>query len=117
MPGAVARTRSWWKTMSGASGAQGPKRPCESRTYGFLENFPRFSQDLNATETAWREVRARLDVTLPRGRETRRAFLQRLWRAIDWVNVHQADLLRALCDNQKERANAVLSDKGGRTTW
>ena len=95
----------------------GPKEALRVEDIRLLENFPRCSQDLNAIETAWREVRARLDVTLPCGRETRRAFLQRLRRAVDWVNVHQADLLRALCDSQKERANAVLAAKGGRTTW
>ena len=95
----------------------GPKEALRVEDIRLLENFPRCPQDLNAIETAWREVRARLDVTLPRGRETRRAFLQRLRRAVEWVNVHQADVLRALCDSQKERAAAVLAAKGGRTVW
>ena len=94
----------------------GPKEARRVEGKRLLAHVPPCSQDLNAIETAWREVRARLDVTLPCGRETRRAFLQRLRRAVDWVNVHQADLLRALCDSQKERANAVLAAKGGRTT-
>ena len=95
----------------------GPKEAMRTEGIRLLENFPRSSQDLNAIETAWREVRARLDATLPRGLETREAFLQRLRRAVTWVNVHRADLLRGLCDSQKERARAVLAAKGGRTTW
>jgi len=48
-------------------------------------------QDLNAIETAWRELRARLDETMPTGRETRAAFLARLRRAVAWVNVHRGE--------------------------
>ena len=45
------------------------------------------------------------------------AFLQRLRRAVAWVNVHRATYLRALCERQNERARAVLTAKGGRTVW
>ena len=62
-------------------------------------------------------MRGRLDETLPRGLETRAAFLQRLRRAVAWVNVRRATYLRGLCESQKERAHAVLAAKGGRTVW
>ena len=94
-----------------------PKEAMRAEDIRLLENFPRSSQDLNAIETAWREVRGRLDATQPRGLESRAAFLQRLRRAVAWVNVHRATYLRALCESQKERARAVPTAKGGRTVW
>ena len=94
-----------------------PKEAMRAEDIRLLENFPRSSQDLNAIETAWREVRGRLDATQPRGLESRAAFLQRLRRAVAWVNVHRATYLRALCESQKERARAVLTAKGGMTVW
>ena len=94
-----------------------PKEAMRAEDIRLLENFPRSSQDLNAIETAWREVRGRLDATQPRVLESRAAFLQRLRRAVAWVNVHRATYLRALCKSQKERARAVLTAKGGRTVW
>ena len=72
-------------------------------------------QDLNAVETAWRELRARLDDTMPTGRETRATFLARLRRAVAWVNVHRGEYFQELCTNQKERAKDVIAAKGVRT--
>ena len=66
-------------------------------------------------ETAWRELRARLNETVPTSREGRAAFLGRLRRAVAWVNDHRGDLLMDLCTNQKDRAEAVILAKGGRT--
>ena len=74
-------------------------------------------QDLNAIETTWRELRARLDKTMPTGRETRAAFLARLRRAVAWVNVHRAAYFQELCTNQKDRAEAVIAGKGARTKY
>ena len=89
-----------------------PKEALRAEDIRLLENFPRSSQDLNAIETAWREVRGRLDATQPRGLESRAAFLQRLRRAVAWVNVHRATYLRALCESQKERARGPDSEGG-----
>ena len=66
-------------------------------------------------ETAWRELRARLNETVPTGREGRAAFLGRLRRAVAWVNDHRGDLLMDLCTNQKVRARDVVVAKGGST--
>ena len=75
------------------------------------------AQDLNAVETAWRELRARLNETMPTGRELRSEFLARLRRAVAWVNTHRGDLFKELCTNQKERAREVVAAKGGRTKY
>ena len=75
------------------------------------------AQDLNAVETAWRELRARLNETMPTGRELRSEFLARLRRAVAWVNTHRCDLFKELCTNQKERAREVVAAKGGRTKY
>ena len=76
-----------------------------------LEHYPRFSQDRNPIENAWREHRARLAATEPRHMESRGAFVTRLRAAVSWVNAHQAAYLRQLCNSQKARAAAVLRAK------
>ena len=82
---------------------------------GARHNTSPSSQDLNAVETAWRELRTRLSETMPTRREGRAAFVGRLRRAVAWVNEHRGDYLRDLCTNQKERADDVILAKGGRT--
>ena len=82
-----------------------------------LENYPKCSQDLNPIENAWREVRARLDDTMPVQMETRQDFIKRLRLAVSWVNRHQANYLQQICLEQKVRANAVLLQSGGRTKF
>ena len=80
-----------------------------------LEAYPKCSQDLSVIETAWRELRARLDDTEPVHMEDRRAFLKRLRLAVAWVNRNRQTYLRERCFAQKERAQDVLDMKGGRT--
>ena len=65
-------------------------------------------------ETAWRELRARLNETVPTGREGRAAFLGRLRRAVAWVNDHRGDLLMGLCTNQKVRATEIRKLHGAK---
>ena len=73
-----------------------------------LENYPKSSQDLNAVETVWREIRARLAETEPTRMETRKDFLRRLGNAVRWCNKHRARYFLKLCQDQKERARDVL---------
>lgn len=73
-----------------------------------LENYPSCCQDLNAIETVWREVRARLAQTEPTRMETRPEFLRRLRTAVRWCNENRAQYLLELCQEQKVRARDVL---------
>ena len=81
-----------------------------------LENFPKCSQDLNAIEICWRELRARLYVTAPNAIETREAFIRRMRQGVAWVNIHRASLFRRLCSCQKEWAVDVQNARGARTS-
>lgn len=76
----------------------------KEQNISLLEEFPKHSQDLNAIEAAWREIRARLDVTQPTEMERRDAFIRRLRAAVSWVNVHRREYFLYICYNQKERA-------------
>ena len=82
-----------------------------------LENYPKCSQDLNPIETAWREVRARLDVTMPSAMESRDAFITRLRTAVAWINNNRGDYLMHICSAQKAWARDVIEAKppGSRT--
>ena len=84
-----------------------------------VDPYPRVSQDFNAIENAWAILRERLDETAPPALEGRDAFVTRLTAAVKWVNQHRKDQLWHLSTNQKERAEACLSQKppGGRTKW
>ena len=79
--------------------------------------YPKYSQDLNAIETAWREVRNRLYDTQPTENETRPAFIVRLRAAVAWVNKYRRALFLELCSDQKARAQEVLEMNGGRTSF
>ena len=79
-----------------------------------LENYPKSSQDLNAIEVAWRELKARLYETAPTKLEKRTNFLRRVHNAVAWVNKNRADLRLMLCQGQKGRARQVLAAKGAR---
>jgi len=92
-----------------------PLQALRANGINLIKNFPKCSQDLNAIETAWRELRARLYVTQPVCQETRAAFIVRLRAAVSWINVHRADYLSKLCLSQKARAKDVQLAKGGRT--
>ena len=82
-----------------------------------VSEYPRVSQDFNAIENAWKLLRERLDQTLPTGKETRDAFIQRLKSAVAWVNRNRRNELAYLSTNQKERANDCLLLHGARTKW
>ena len=80
-----------------------------------LEHFLKCSQDLNAIEAAWREVRARLAVTEPASMETRDHFIVRFRAAVAWVNVRRREYLLNVSTDQKERAHDVIELGGSRT--
>ena len=82
-----------------------------------LQDYPKYSQDLNAIENAWAFLRSRLADTQPKQLESRTAFCRRLRSAACWVNKKRNKALRRLSRNQKERARDVLALKGGRTKW
>ena len=82
-----------------------------------LENYPKCSQDLNPIEIAWRELKARLDATLPAYFESRAEFISRLRNATAWVNANLTDYFYDLCTCQKTWARDVknATPPGSRT--
>ena len=82
-----------------------------------LLDFPTSSQDLNPIEVAWREVKARLNDTMPVSFESRPQFIERLHRAVAWCNDHRGPLFKRICSSQKAWAKDVMEAKprGGRT--
>ena len=84
-----------------------------------LVDFPKFSQDFNAIENAWKILRERLDQTHPVALESRDDFIKRLHATVRWANQHRKDQLWKYCVNQKVRADDCLAQKprGGRTQW
>ena len=62
-------------------------------------------------------MKDRLDETLPLGLEKRADFIVRLRNAVTWVNRNKREELLYHCNNQKERAAAVLWNKGARTKY
>ena len=85
------------------------------RNIAALVIFPKLSQDLNPIETAWREVRTRLDDTQPVAMETRAGFILRLRLAVAWVNRNRMEYSAKLCSSQKRLAKGVKKADGGRT--
>ena len=90
-------------------------------TKGFLYVAPRHidspladPSNFNPIETAWRELRAQLAETAPEAPEKRFEFLVRLWNAVAWGRY---DFLLHQCQNQEDRAQAVLKQQGGRTEY
>ena len=83
-----------------------------------LANYPKCSQDLNPIETAWREIRARLAVTMPRRMEDRASFVARLRTTVAWINRNRRDYLRQLCapETRKQWSRDVQAMNGGRTS-
>ena len=92
-----------------------PRQAMQQQGLTLLENYPKCSQDLNAIETAWREVRGRLAETEAESRESRDEFIVRLRNAVAWVNSNRGDYLLRQCNNQKDRARDVKSLGGART--
>ena len=84
-----------------------------------VDPYPKRSQDFNAIENAWKELKQRLDHTMPTHLEGREEFIVRLKSATRWLNEHRSKQLLKLSTNQKERANDCLNQKppGGRTKW
>ena len=95
--------------------AEEPLGAMRDAGFELLMNYPKCSQDLNAIETAWRELRWRLAQTEPIRMESRSEFVARLRQAVMWLNKHRAKYFRELCFSQKARARAVLEAKGART--
>ena len=84
-----------------------------------VEDYPVSSQDFNAIENVWKELKQRLDVTMPVKLESRDEFIERLKVAVAWLNRNRKKQLWYLSTNQKERAAACLKTKppGGRTQF
>jgi hypothetical protein len=82
-----------------------------------VEKYPKVSQDFNAIENAWKELRDRLFATLPATLESREQFIVRLKAAVQWLNWNRSRQLWYLSTNQKERAQECLDNEGGRTSW
>ena len=82
-----------------------------------LPLYPKCSPDLNAIEGWWRKLKLYLEEREPTERETRKAFLRRLRRAVDRLNKNCRDQGRKLCTNQKERARECKKLHGARTRW
>lgn len=82
-----------------------------------VEKYPKVSQDFNAIENAWKELRERLFTTLPKSLESRGQFIVRLKAAVLWLNKNRSRQLQYLSTNQKERADECLELLGGRTSW
>ena len=99
--------------------SEGPLLALEEMGVELVEGYPRASQDFNAIENCWHDVRERLKETLPRGLEKRDAFIDRLQKAVAWLNRNRRAQLQYYSTNQKERCRDCLNQKppGGRTTW
>ena len=83
-----------------------------------VQEYPKASQDFNAIENAWKELRDRLYATLPARLESRGDFITRLRAAVLWLNNNRSEQLWYLSTNQQERAHDCLYiTKGGRTKW
>ena len=91
-----------------------PLAAMDANDIHLLRNYPKCSQDLNPAETAWRELRARLDETMPTKMETRGEFIARLRNAVSWLNSNRADYFMKICNSQVEWADDVKAMKGGR---
>ena len=97
--------------------ADEPVGALEDENIELLEHYPKSSQDLNPIETAWRELKTRLDFTMPDTFESRPQFVQRLHQAVAWVNKNRSAYLLKICRSQKEWAKDVLhaTPPGART--
>ena len=99
--------------------SDGPLSALKKLQVTLVEGYPRCSQDFNAIENCWKILRTRLCETLPKGLEGRDAFVERLKKAVQWINRAERKQLWYLSRNQKERCRDCLSMEppGGRTTW
>ena len=77
------------------------------------------SQDFNAIENVWKELRDRLFGTAPSHLEKRDEFVVRLLREVAWLNRTRQSQLQFLSTNQKKRCRDCLQSEppGGRTKW
>ena len=84
-----------------------------------IVQFPKSSPDLNVIENTWKLLRQRLAETEPTHLEKRPDFLDRLRRAVAWLNENKAEEMLYNCTNQKERARDVLTAEppGSKTKW
>jgi len=99
--------------------SEGPMNAFRKLDIKLVDGYPRCSQDFNAIENVWKLLRERLHTTLPVGLETRDAFIDRLRKAVSWLNRNKESSLWHFARNQKERCRECLQLKppGGRTSW
>ena len=99
--------------------SKGPLQALEKLGVELVEGYPKCSQDFNAIENCWKILRDRLNDTMPCGLETRANFVDRLKKAVGWMNRVKAQQMWYLSTNQKERCRDCLSQvpAGGRTKW
>ena len=97
----------------------GPMNAFHKLGIELVDNYPRCSQDFNAIENVWKLLRDRLHATLPAGLEAREAFIDRLNKAVTWLNRNKRNQIWHYARNQKERCRECLELKppGGRTRW
>ena len=95
----------------------GPPQALESLGAELAPDYPKCSQDFSAIENCWKILRDRLDDTTPQGLETRAHFVDRLVKAVAWMNRVKGNQMWYLATNQKERCRDCLSQvpAGGRT--
>jgi hypothetical protein len=77
-------------------------------------NYPKASQDMNPIEICWRELRARLDVTMPVGRETRDEFVARARNAVAWCNRNRRKLFLEISRSTRDWAQELKDADGAR---
>ena len=97
--------------------SEGPMNAFAKMGIELVDGYPRCSQDFNAIENCWKLLRDRLHTTLPLGMEPRNAFIERLHKAVTWLNRNSKASLWHFARNQKERCRECLELKGGRTSW
>jgi transposase len=91
------------------------KKAIEDSGLTLLENYPKYSPDLNHIENAWHLLRQELLRLAPSAIERRTPFLRRLTRTVARMNKNGA--FTELCRGQKDRAADVIALKGARTKW
>ena len=84
-----------------------PLKAMKAINVNILENCPKSWQDLNPIEIVWRELKTRLDVTLPASLESRAEFISRFGGATAWVNTNRTNYLYELCTCQERWARDV----------
>ena len=93
----------------------GPRRALREEGLEVVENYPKYSPDLNHIENCWHQLRDELAKNAPVAIEKRGAFLDRLRRTVQRMN-KRGDF-KETCSGQKKRADEVIELGGARTHY